>query len=753
MRLSLRTLLAFEDKVFDIEQQRQLEKHIRQDDVSVLTLRRIRGVIRQPNLGVPGRYQQREELDPNVVAEYIDEEMPAEVQERFERFCLSSDKFLAEVASVHQVLSNVLGEPARTSRECRLRCYQANRKRPVLTEEPEFRFFDPIKPEPIKQESCEPVSQKPAVPKPDVIFARVYEEIPDVIVPVKPKPAEPEPLPRKPEEGGPRKSPLNFWGGIALLLFPAGFVLGLLILPHLSGQKTEEAPRRVILERPPMPAAVPPVREQEPVIAPVSLTKIPEPAQTGPEIVPVPMRVKPEELNDPFLTAAVENNNEGGSAEEFAPVEIPQSGPEKPALAKTAAVQTVSEQTPRAEKIPPPLAEPEPFDAKSFIAFQPVSSLPSRSKAADTAERRLEVQPPKAVAAVPVPAGAVEWGTKPNRVIAPEAAPQEPKTFVLAAERVPVSQEQSAARETSIGRVVLSAEPGIVFSASSSGSQWELKPPPFNLSPEQYLLTFAPFRAELECGSGLILEMNGDSKLCVLPPDENGVPGIYVDYGRIVIRHQPAENGTVPKLPVSLRIQTEKIEGVLELNGQKSAAFIDTFAEVIEPDNTENTVGKRNRPVPVLGFIPEPGKTVFWRMTGQETPVAADRNSSIQLIPNASGLGSIQNIPDWQHRTGLPKEAAVFADVCFRTFKQHPGSIEAALEVLSKNTSPLIRSFAFRLWGDLGRFDIPLSVLSEKANSDEMVCQVLASYFKEVIKRDSESVQRLSDAMETIKRK
>ncbi|MDR2763393.1 MAG: hypothetical protein LBB88_12380, partial [Planctomycetaceae bacterium] len=123
MQLSLRTLLAFEDNIFDVEQHRQLERTIPNHEPATQILARIRNVIHDPKINVPGRNGYQEELDPNIVAEYLDYQMTKEYQEQFENFCLSSDKYLAEVASVHQIISNVLGEPARISRECRFRCY------------------------------------------------------------------------------------------------------------------------------------------------------------------------------------------------------------------------------------------------------------------------------------------------------------------------------------------------------------------------------------------------------------------------------------------------------------------------------------------------------------------------------------------------------------------------------------------------------------------------------------------------------
>src|SRR5688572_13444485 len=130
MRLTLRTLLAYLDDTLEPSEAKQLGAKLAESEPAQEIVERIRTVIRRRRLTVPPGESR---IDPNTIAEYLDNALAGEQAEELEKICLASDVHLAEVAACHQTLTLILGEPAEVPEEVVKRMYEVGKgvaKRP-----------------------------------------------------------------------------------------------------------------------------------------------------------------------------------------------------------------------------------------------------------------------------------------------------------------------------------------------------------------------------------------------------------------------------------------------------------------------------------------------------------------------------------------------------------------------------------------------------------------------------------------------
>lgn len=110
MRLTLRGLLAYLDDRLDPAIAAQVGDYISEHDKLRQLTDRIKRVIRRRRLSTPDVAEKQElpvhhQDDPNAVAAYLDGRLTEEQEAEFEEICLDTDIYLAEVSSVHQIMT------------------------------------------------------------------------------------------------------------------------------------------------------------------------------------------------------------------------------------------------------------------------------------------------------------------------------------------------------------------------------------------------------------------------------------------------------------------------------------------------------------------------------------------------------------------------------------------------------------------------------------------------------------------------
>jgi cytoskeletal protein RodZ len=131
VRLTLRTLLAYLDDTLEPLEIKTIGQKVAESETAQELIARIKQVTRRRRITAPPATGPNA-FDPNTVAEYLDNELPPEQVAEVEKLCLESDVHLAEVASCHQILTLVLGEPAVVPPKAKERMYALVRGREAI---------------------------------------------------------------------------------------------------------------------------------------------------------------------------------------------------------------------------------------------------------------------------------------------------------------------------------------------------------------------------------------------------------------------------------------------------------------------------------------------------------------------------------------------------------------------------------------------------------------------------------------------
>ncbi len=155
MRLTLRTLIAWLDDTLTPGEVREIGLQVAESPFAKELVERVHRVTRQRRLTVPPE-DGPEASDPNHVAGYLDNQLAPEQVAEFEKRCLTSDVHLAEVASVHQILS-LIGHKAKVPGDAKSRMYRLVQGREASNEAQSARPAQPAA-NPAAKPAARPIS-------------------------------------------------------------------------------------------------------------------------------------------------------------------------------------------------------------------------------------------------------------------------------------------------------------------------------------------------------------------------------------------------------------------------------------------------------------------------------------------------------------------------------------------------------------------------------------------------------------------
>jgi hypothetical protein len=626
MRLTLRTLLAYLDDVLDPADKEELAKKIESSEFAEDLVHKTRDTVRRLRLSAPQVIGTGMGLDPNSVAEYLDNVMPPNEVGEFERICLDSDLHLAEVAACHHVLTMILGQPADVDPLARQRMYTiaaeaAERKR-LGTEPSQVTSAAAVT-------ASHPVSIPSAAPQ-----ARGFE-IPEYL------------------------RTRKWWQSWAVLAgLAAILIVGIAIVLATRGRSNEgtsaaaspekAAPTESDLSNATAGAdqAAAPAVNDESVPSTATNASAPEPAH--PNSQPVMQNALPSADSQPATKSDLRDHDTaasapGGPVSSTTPT-TPSTTPSPPATSATAVV-----------------TESQAASGKANTGTNPTGVAPANQLVQGKATANIPqaiAGPPAASAATKLPLP-VQPGTNPPT--APVTSANTPNPATVAANELPpapapfdtnenpANVPQVAKGPVEIGSYV-GASTVLLKSDGKTGAWFRVEPRAAIVAGEK-LLSLPEFRPKIALLSGVHLDLTGGTRIAVnngldatlqspdaktgdspAKPASAEIPNIDVLYGRIVLTNGPAN-----ETRVRLKLGPNTGEAQLGRNA--------TLAIEVEPKYVPGH-DPRQSPAPIECRLIAPFGGVVWKDSAGTKSM--DKPSRLVVsVAGATDPVADSSPPDW----------------------------------------------------------------------------------------------------------
>jgi hypothetical protein len=492
MRLTLRTLLAYLDRthlknMLSDEEARSLEalgEKIGGNEFASGLVDRIHSSLSRHRLGAPKLDGRGIGLDPNTVAEFLDNSLQQERMQEFEKVCLESDVHLAEVAACHQILSLVLAERPDVPQGLRERIHR-------LPQQPIPVSSTSAAAQGAARETLEKAGETSRGVRPESPAGRGAAKRPMI-----------EAKSRVPEylRTSRRSSwkPLLATAALVLLLLAAG----LLAMGSLDGSHPVLGP--LLVDRS-SPAVVdtPPVVEAERTPADDSIISEPRPPErVAVSEVPADAAVDENGLRDDVSEPVEPPVEERGEVDLAARVE-----------AEPAELARVPDQG--EEELPPDDLPPLP-PSEDVAAAPPEAPRPAEQPVEDD------------------PLASLARAVAPGRD-APRPAPEVDPLVENGVEDEAEEGDEVDGFVKEVGRIIAAERDHILARWDVELGAWFRAPQRAVLRSGERLLVLPSYRPQIALSSGIHIMFVGPTKVELGPTDQAGVPRLLLDEGRALL--------------------------------------------------------------------------------------------------------------------------------------------------------------------------------------------------------------------------
>jgi hypothetical protein len=582
------------DEILEPADHEELSKKIESSEFANDLILRTKDTMRRLRLSAPQLVGTGIGLDPNTVAEYLDNVLPPDSVADLERICLESDVHLAEVASCHHVLTMVLGEPAEVDPAARERMYgipresesrhqpQIEAAHPVVELERATTSYAPLPPD--FATMAAPIAAPRTKDIPDYLRASVWSRY-----------------------------------RVPLVALAAVLVLGVayLLTSGLKGWQKDSAQ---------VGANTPDNGSMAQQAAPVDMS-LPEP--TAPPMTN-------DHASNVARTDAGDSRGPGGTT--------------------STDPYTVASQTAQSIGGPPPLLNPgmssSPTTAPPAAANATPANDSDRYASKPGADVAATPLPPQST---PMPPTTTETATPPVEAVASSApmgtdaanpansltipGDHPIPTAAVAAAAVPASLTKTGDLAVELGSYLDGKE--ILLRNDPQTGDWFRMPPRSSIHGKDRLVALPAFHPRVILSSGVQLKLCGGTEVVlgavgkVAKEDiasHRAVPEVDVVYGRVVLTNTANAENTV-----QLKIGETIAQVRLVQNAALALEVLRSYVPGLDP---------RQSPAPVVAHLYAPDGDVVWTVGGNEQTIHAPQQWDI-VNGAVSPVTAATTFPDW----------------------------------------------------------------------------------------------------------